>query len=143
MQYIKNANNLHFPHLLLFKIISNFIYKKLHPKIRKIYLQKQAQNNKDFIEKLKILRKIPISKLIKDLKLKQDFAIICIKPNDSLRANLFEYYQIKEKYSNIRSCESDFENDDALNDLGNYRVCLETLQSLSSSNTIFQAMVII
>ena len=117
------------------------MYQKFHRQILKIYRNKNKINNENFHKKLNILRQIPIFKLIKDLKIKQDFSIVCIKPNDNLHANLFEYYEIKEKYSNIRSCESDFETKEKYNDIGNYKICLESLQSLSSSNTIFQIMV--
>ena len=138
---IKTASKLHFPHLLLYKIVSHFLYQKFHRTFVKIYQTRNKENNKTFNEKLGILKQVPISKLIKDLKIKQEFSIICIKPNDNLRANLLEYYEIKTKYSNIRSYESESEISENINDIGNYRICLESLQSLSSSNTIYQIMV--
>ena len=122
-------------------MISHFLYQKFNRFFLKIYKKKNEESNKKLFSKLEQIQKIPISKLISDLKLKKDFSIICIKPNDSLHANLFEYYEIKEKYSNIRSCESDFEENKTCNDIGNYRLCLESLQGLTSSTTVYQIMV--
>lgn len=141
VHYIKTASQLHFPHLILHKVVSHFMYQKFNRFFIRIYKRKNEENNRKLQEQLKKLNRIPISKLIKDLKINQDFSIVCIKPNDNLHANLLEYYEIKNKYSNIQSCGSDFERKECFNDLGNYRLCLESLQSLSSCNSVYQIMV--
>lgn len=141
VHYIKTASQLHFPHLILYKVVSHFLYQKFNRTFIRIYKEKNNELNKKLQLKLKTLHKIPISKLIKDLKINQDFSIICIQPNDNLHATLLEYYEIKNKYSNIQSCGSDFERKECFNDLGNYRLCLESLQSVSSCNSVFQIMV--
>ena len=133
---------MHFPHLLLFKIISNYFYTRLHSSFLKIYHKKNLEKNKSLVEKLITVRVIPISTLIEDLDVNKDFAIVCIKPNDKLHASLLEYYELKEKYSNIKSQESKLSFESTFqNDIGNFRICLERLNQISSSTNIFQILV--
>ena len=112
MNYIKSANRLHFPHLLLYKIISQFTYGRLHRKIYAKYKIRESEKDKRLDIKLAKLARISITDLVSDLKLKRAFSVACERPNAEIRLTYEDYFELKKRGFMFRTRDQIIDEDE-------------------------------